>query len=102
MTTDDVITYVGSGVASVLSLANIENIISIIALIISILTTLSNLLVNFIFYYMLSSSNKELIFILRAFDILYKVNIEKFFEHFGASIRLIYAYEYPVIFANSF
>lgn len=51
---------------------------------------------------MLSSSNKELMFILRAFDILYKVNIEKFFEHFGASIRLIYAYEYPVIFANSF
>ena len=48
MTTDDMITYVGSGVASVLSLANIENIISIIALVISILTTFSNLLIKFV------------------------------------------------------
>lgn len=48
MTTDDLITYVGSGVASLISLTNLENILSVLALIISILTTLSNLLVKFI------------------------------------------------------
>ena len=37
-----------------------------------------------------------------AFAIIEIVNKEKFFGHFGASILLKYAYEYPVNLANSF
>ena len=51
---------------------------------------------------MSSSINNDPISMSKALQILYKVRTEKFLEQLGASIRLIYAYEYPVILACSF